>query len=258
MKVRFRALFESHQVGVRCTSLPVGTAASWPGPGLWTGGRTRSPQTLQMCCSAGRVEGWSWIYRDLKRKSHDLNDQLDVFEQYSSVCVESELEETVSCTLQHTVVRLPVLSAQSLPEAWRLHPLITLMDGHLTAAVETCFQGAPESNRMENMRSHATRWWSEDKRLLLVKLTVLWSLMQPCSPRCACGAASCSRARGRWSLCWCSARSWRPWSAGCCSGTPPPAGGLLPAPRPGHSTDANHLNTDQWIWSVESLGIVTT
>lgn len=53
------------------------------------------------------------------------------------------------CTLQHTVVGLPVFSPQCLPEARRLHSLITLMDGHLTAAVETRLQWTPERNNRE-------------------------------------------------------------------------------------------------------------
>lgn len=50
-------------------------------------------------------------------------------------------------TLQHTVVGLPVFSPQSLPEAWRLHSLITLVDCHLTAAVKTGLQWTPERNQ---------------------------------------------------------------------------------------------------------------
>lgn len=50
-------------------------------------------------------------------------------------------------TLQHTVIGLPVFSPQSLPEAWRLHSLITLMDGHLTAAVKTGLQWTPDRNQ---------------------------------------------------------------------------------------------------------------
>lgn len=47
-------------------------------------------------------------------------------------------------TLEHAVISLPVLPAQSLPESRGLHPLITLKDGDFTAAVQTCLQGAPE------------------------------------------------------------------------------------------------------------------
>lgn len=80
----------------------------------------------------------------------------------------------------------------------------------------------------------------------VITLTPPWSWAQPCFPRCVCAAASCSRATGRWWLCWCWAQSWRLGSAGCCSGRPPPAGGPPLAPRPAHSTDAIRLYTDKW------------
>lgn len=50
-------------------------------------------------------------------------------------------------TLQHAVIGLPVFSSQSLPEARRLHSLITLMYGYFTAAVKTCLQGTPGRNK---------------------------------------------------------------------------------------------------------------
>ncbi len=64
-------VFKPYLAGLRCTGLPAGRAESWPGLELWTGGRTRSPQSHQMCCSAGKASGWSWIYLDLKRETRN-------------------------------------------------------------------------------------------------------------------------------------------------------------------------------------------
>lgn len=81
-------------------------------------------------------------------------------------------------------------------------------------------------------------------------LTAPWSWAPPCFRHCACAAASCSRATGRWWPCWYSAGSWRLGSAGCCSDRPPPAGGPPPAPHPSHSTGAIRLDTDQGVSTI--------
>lgn len=53
--------------------------------------------------------------------------------------------ETMGCaiTLKHAVVSLPVPPPHSIPEAQGLGPFITLMDRHVAAAVQSCFQGTP-------------------------------------------------------------------------------------------------------------------
>lgn len=54
-------------------------------------------------------------------------------------------------TLQHAVVRFPVFPSQSLPEARRFSAFVTLVDGHLAAAVQPRLQRTPAepSNRAQ-------------------------------------------------------------------------------------------------------------
>ena len=66
--------------------------------------------------------------------------------------------------MQHTVVRLPVFPPQSLPEARRLHALVTLMDGHLTAAVEPRLQRTPERQKPDSVHALMTEQHLENSR----------------------------------------------------------------------------------------------
>lgn len=46
---------------------------------------------------------------------------------------------SITPTLQHAVIRLPVPPPEGFPESRRLRPLITFPNGDVAAAVEACF-----------------------------------------------------------------------------------------------------------------------
>lgn len=118
----------------RCTDPPRGRAWSWPFGSLSLDTQTPQLQTGQSYCSAGIVEGWSWIAPGLSVKGH------------STVVITRSTE--IRCgkwnmlwlpTLQHTVIRFPVSPPKGFPECCRLCPLITFPNSNIAAAVEACF-----------------------------------------------------------------------------------------------------------------------
>lgn len=92
------------------------------------------------------------------------------------------------------------------------------------------------------------------------RLTVLWSCLRRLELHAVCVFVFCSRATGRWGLCWCSEGPLMCEIANCCSDKPLPAGGPQRVSHYVYSIDANHLkemvkqsNINMLVYSLHSI-----
>lgn len=65
-----------------------------------------------------------------------------------------DTEDCGVVTLKHAVVGFPVPPSQGVPESQGLGTFVTLMDCHVAAAVQACFQGTSAWEKLEVYR----RW----------------------------------------------------------------------------------------------------
>lgn len=153
------------------TKLPGGDRRSVRSRGAGGRGRTWLPASLgcgasyRSSCrkgseltSSGTLDGWKnslaanspdvllrWKSRGVKLNLPGSGDRTRP--SASSLVPGSSLVGNCYRTLKHTVVRLPVFPPQSLPQSRRFSALVTLVDGHLTAAVQPCLQRTPGTTK---------------------------------------------------------------------------------------------------------------